>query len=101
MGHHSRPAGPGQPDRWRTRAACPSWRGSEPVPPLVSLLSLLEGLQPILSNLERYETTLFRSLTRALHELQRLQALRAERVPAPAAVDVDVTINGNGAVNPE
>jgi hypothetical protein len=55
-----------------------------------------------LSNLERYETTLFRSLTRALHELQRLQAIRAgERVPAPAAVDVDVSINGNGLVNPE
>ena len=75
---------------------------AEPVPPLVSLLSLLEGLQPTLSNLERYETTLFRSLTRALHELQRLQAIRAgERVPAPTAVDVDVNINRNEAVNPE
>jgi hypothetical protein len=75
---------------------------AEPVPPLVSLLSLLEGLQPTLSNLERYETTLFRSLTRALHELQRLQAIRAgERVQAPAALDVDVSINGNGPVGPE
>jgi hypothetical protein len=55
-----------------------------------------------LSNLERYETTLFRSLTKALHELQRLQAMRAgERVSAPVALDVDVTIDGNRAANPE
>ena len=75
---------------------------AEPVPPLVSLLSLLEGLQPKLSNLERYETTFLRSLTRALHELQRLQAIRAgERVPAPAAVDVDVSISGSGVVDSE
>ena len=75
---------------------------AEPVAPLVSLMSLLERLQPTLSNLEQYENTLFRSLTRTLHELQRLQAAKAgERVPAPAAVDVDVSINGNGAVNPE
>ena len=75
---------------------------AEPVAPLVSLTSLLERLHTTLSNLERYENTLFRSLTRTLHELQRLQAKRAgERVPAPAAVDVDVSINGNGAVNPE
>jgi hypothetical protein len=45
---------------------------------------------------------LLRSVFRTFHELQRLQAIRAgERVPAPAAVDVDVSINGNGTVNPE
>ena len=69
----------------------------EPVAPLIPLTRLLEKLLPTLSNLDRYEITLFRSLTRALHELQRLQAMRAgERVPAPAVVDVDVSINGDG-----
>ena len=54
------------------------------------------------ANLWRHEAALSRSWSRALHELQRLQAIRAgERVPAPAAVDVDVSINANGAVNPE
>jgi hypothetical protein len=54
------------------------------------------------ANLWRHEAALSRSWSRALHELQRLQAARAgERVPAPAIVDVDVSINGNEAVNPE
>lgn len=86
------------------QAAVAKWQElhAEPVPPLVPLTSILEKLLTTMSNLERYETTLFRSLTKALHELQRLQAISAgERVPAPAAVDVDVSINGNGAVNPE
>jgi hypothetical protein len=44
------------------------------------------------SKLSRYETSLERSLFRALHELQRLQAVRAgERVPAPVAVDLEVS----------
>jgi hypothetical protein len=47
-----------------------------------------------------YTETLARSRFRILHELQRLQEIRAgERVPAPAAADVDVSISGNGAVN--
>jgi DNA-binding MltR family transcriptional regulator len=48
-----------------------------------------------LSKLARYESTLDRSLYRALHELQRLQALRkgASSGP-PAAVDVDVSVSG-------
>ncbi len=41
--------------------------------------------------LSRYESALERALYRALHELQRLQAVRAgEPVPAPVAVDVTV-----------
>ena len=45
--------------------------------------------------LSRYEVTLERSLYRALHELQRLQASRhGESVPLPQAVDLDVTIAG-------
>jgi hypothetical protein len=45
------------------------------------------------SKLSRYETAIERSLYRALHELQRLQAARhAEgEVPPPVAVDVDVS----------
>jgi hypothetical protein len=43
------------------------------------------------SKLSRYETTIDRSLHRALHELQRLQAARnGMNVPPPIAVDVEV-----------
>ncbi len=46
-----------------------------------------------LSKLSRYEVSLERSLYRALHELQRLQAVRAgEPAPLPVAVDVDMSI---------
>jgi hypothetical protein len=45
-----------------------------------------------LSKLSRYETTLERSLHRTLHELQRLQSARqGKEVPAPLALDIDVT----------
>jgi len=45
------------------------------------------------SKLSRYETAIERSLYKALHELQRLQAARhaEENVPPPAALDVDVS----------
>ncbi len=45
------------------------------------------------SKLSRYETALERSLYKALHELQRLQAARNAngRVSPPVAVDVDVS----------
>jgi hypothetical protein len=45
------------------------------------------------SKLSRYETTLERSLYKALHELQRLQAARHAKgnVSPPLAVDVDVS----------
>ena len=40
----------------------------------------------------RYETTIERSIYRALHELQRLQAFRlGEKPPAPISVDVDIS----------
>lgn len=40
----------------------------------------------------RYETAIERSIYKALHELQRIQAARAgENPPLPVAVDVDVT----------
>ena len=47
-----------------------------------------------LKNLERHEAALSRSMLRTLHELERLQARRAgEHVPAPAVVDVDVSLS--------
>jgi hypothetical protein len=51
------------------------------------------------SKLSRYETTMWRSLYNALHELQRLQAARRAEghVPPPAAIDVDVSgVSGEG-----
>ncbi len=47
----------------------------------------------------RYETTIERSLYKALHELQRLQAARHTEgyVPPPVAIDVDVSgVPGEG-----
>jgi hypothetical protein len=44
------------------------------------------------SKLSRYETTIERGLYRALHELERRQATRlGGSVPAPVAIDVDVS----------
>ena len=44
-----------------------------------------------LSKLSRYETTIERGLYRALHELQRLQAIRTgQAVTPPVAVDVNI-----------
>ena len=51
------------------------------------------------SKLSRYETTIERSLFKALHELQRLQAARGAggNVSPPVAVDVDVSgVSGEG-----
>jgi hypothetical protein len=52
------------------------------------------------SKLSRYETGIERSLYKALHELQRLQAARRAEgnVPPPVAVDVDVSgVSGEGS----
>ena len=47
--------------------------------------------------LSRYEVTLERSLYRALHELQRLQAARhGQAVPPPEVLDVEVSVSGPG-----
>lgn len=44
--------------------------------------------------LARYETSLERSLYKALHEFQRLQAARlGQPVPLPEAVDVDISVS--------
>ena len=50
-----------------------------------------KGTEPLVK-LSRYEVAIERSLYRALHELQRLQAARQGRdVAAPAVVDVEVS----------
>jgi hypothetical protein len=47
-----------------------------------------------LGKLRRYQTATENSLYRALHELQRLQAARqGSTVPAPAALDVGLSIS--------
>ena len=51
------------------------------------------------SKLSRYEAGIERAMFRALHELQRLQALRAGApVPPPMAVDVDVAVSQEAQV---
>jgi hypothetical protein len=54
------------------------------------------------SKLSRYETTIERSLYKALHELQRLQPTRRAEgnAPPPAAIDVDVSgVSGKASRN--
>ena len=48
-----------------------------------------------ISKLSRYETAIERSLYRALHELQRIQAAR-ENGQQPPSIAVDVTVDGPG-----
>ncbi len=48
-----------------------------------------------ISKLSRYEAAIERSLYRALHELQRVQAARQDGQPPPS-IAVDVTVDGPG-----
>ena len=73
--------------------------------PAFNITRVLEMFAEPFKNLERHEAALSRSMQRTLHELERLQARRAgEHVPAPAVVDVNVSlgeppradIGGNG-----
>ena len=61
-------------------------------------LSILPD-ESTLEKVGRYETHLERSLYKALHELQRLQAARAGPIPPPVAVDVDLSVSGQGKGN--
>jgi hypothetical protein len=68
--------------------------------PSVKVTMVFEKYAATLANLSRYEAALSRSFWRNLHELQRLQALRAgEQVAAPAVVDINIEMDG--AMNPE
>jgi hypothetical protein len=59
---------------------------------VVSLGKTFSESQDSLAKLSRYETSMERSLYKALHELQRLQAARkGQPMPVPVAVDIDVT----------
>jgi hypothetical protein len=59
--------------------------------PSMEMTRVFQKYLETFTNLSRYETGLSRSLLRNLHELQRLQAIRAgERLAAPAVMDVDV-----------
>jgi hypothetical protein len=59
---------------------------------LVTFGEAFGNSQDPLAKLSRYETSMERSLYKALHELQRLQASRkGQPVPLPVAVDIDVT----------
>ncbi|MDQ4063664.1 MAG: hypothetical protein M3122_07215 [Actinomycetota bacterium] len=51
------------------------------------------GMANAFSKLSRYETAIERSLYKALHELQRLQAARrvGGNASPPAALDVDIS----------
>jgi hypothetical protein len=63
-----------------------------------------KSVKKMLSNesietIQRYETTLERSVFKSLHELERLQAKRnGKDIPVPAVVDVSVD-GGNGFVS--
>jgi hypothetical protein len=71
--------------------------GSEEADPSVIATQSLGRYSEIFANLWRHEAALSRSWSRNLHELQRLQAIRAgERVPAPAVLDVDVNMREDG-----
>jgi hypothetical protein len=52
------------------------------------------------SKLSRYETATERSLYKALHELQRLQAARHVDGDVPPPVAVDVNVSGVSAEGP-
>ena len=67
----------------------------------VEMTILFQRHSETLTNLSRHGTALLRSFQRNLHDLQRLQAIRAgERVAAPAVMDVDVNIRQKGGADP-
>jgi hypothetical protein len=56
------------------------------------------SVQPLVFLYQRYITAIEQQLYRALHELERLQRMRqGERLPAPAAVDVNIRADPRGA----
>jgi len=84
-----------------------AWRLRRAVGIEAALLNVKRGDQTVLEDvfswksdrdrlqlISRYETTLERSLYKALHELQRLQAAReGQAVPLPQTVDLEVSVS--------
>lgn len=79
-------------DRRAHRAADQKLREAqaEPTAPLARLIELLERRSATLANFDRYNTSLLRSISKALRELKMQQATRAyPLVPALALANVD------------
>jgi len=61
--------------------------------PSFNVTRVLGECAGLFTNLSRHEVALFRSVTKTLHEFQRLQAARAgQHVAAPAVVDVNLNL---------
>jgi hypothetical protein len=70
--------------------------------PSFNVTRVLEMFPEPFSNLWRHESTLNRAAFRTLHEFQRLQAARAgEHVPAPAMMDMDISVSGSPPLDVE
>lgn len=68
------------------------WQGNPKEKTLGEALSYDFANNDTYGKLIRYETSIERGIFKALHELQRLQAMRnGETVPPPIALDVDVS----------
>lgn len=68
------------------------WQGNPKEKTLGEALSYDFANNDTYGKLIRYETSIERGIFKALHELQRLQAVRkGETVPPPIALDVDVS----------
>ena len=65
------------------------------VPRFVPAAAVLNGPIDPFSKLSRYEAAIERSLYRAIHELQRIQAARGNG-QQPPSIAVDVTVDGPG-----
>ena len=67
--------------------------GLSPLQSLGTVFAQDSGEERAILTLSRYEAAIERSLFRALHELERLQARRlGADVPPPATVDVDIAL---------
>lgn len=76
---------------WRSRARHPESYAGEPFPTGESVAVGILCHKDTFDKLVRYEAHIQRGFYRALHELQRLQAVRrGGQVPVPLVVDVDV-----------
>jgi hypothetical protein len=78
----------------RAKTKLERFNQEHPEPAIFQTLSGMERNSELLDKLDRYETTLFRSLSKALHEIERLKAAAAGAPVAPP-IAVDVNISGD------